>query len=110
MEYAVRGSARSSLKSVHRTDFGRASPFIVGLGHDGLIMPWVLDGAMYRASFGTCVRKQLVPALKPGQVVVADNLSSHKSPRVVERLTAKGREFIVPPPHSPTPSVPFMPS
>ncbi|MCA3444614.1 MAG: transposase [Rhodobacter sp.] len=73
-------------------------------------MPWVLDGAMYRASFGTCVRKQLVPALKPGQVVVADNLSSHKSPRVVERLTAKGREFIVPPPHSPTPSVPFMPS
>jgi transposase len=65
---------------------------------------------MYRASFGTCVEKQLVPALKPGQVVVADNLSSHKSPRVVERLTAKGREFLFLPPHSSAPSVAFMPA
>ncbi len=73
-------------------------------------MPWVLDGAIYRASFGTCVRKQLVPALKPGQVVVADNLSPNKSPRVAERLTAKGSEFIFLPPHSSTPSVAFMPS
>jgi hypothetical protein len=88
---------------------GRASPVIAGLGHDGLIAPWVLDGAMYRASFGTCVEKQLVPALTPGQVVVADNQSLHKSPRVVERLTAKGCEFLFLPPHSPTPSVAFMP-
>jgi transposase len=65
---------------------------------------------MYRASFETYVEKQLVPALKPGQVVVADNLSSHKSPRVAERLTAKGREFLFLPPHSCTPSVAFMPS
>ena len=75
--------------------------FIAGLGHDGLIAPWVLDGAMNRASFETYVEKELVPALKPGQVVVADNLSSHKSPRVVELLAAKGCEIIFLPPYSP---------
>jgi len=47
------------------------------------------------------VEKQHVPALKPGQVVVADNLSSHKSPRVVELLTAKGSRIIFLPPYSP---------
>jgi transposase len=75
--------------------------FIAGLGHDGLIAPWVLDGAMNRASFEAYVEKQLAPALKPGQIVVADNLSSHKSPRVLELLTAKGCEIIVLPPYSP---------
>jgi len=75
--------------------------FIAGLGHDGLIAPWVLDGAMNRTSFETYVQKQLAPALKPGQVVVADNLSSHKSPRVLELLTAKGCEIIFLPPYSP---------
>lgn len=75
--------------------------FIAGLGHDGLIAPWVLDGAMNRASFEAYVEKQLAPALKPGQIVVADNLSSHKSPRVVELLTAKGCEIIFLPPYSP---------
>jgi transposase len=53
------------------------------------------------AGFETNVEKQLAPALKPGQVVVADNLSSHKSPRVVELLTAKGCQIIFLPPYSP---------
>lgn len=54
-----------------------------------------------RSSFENYVDKQLVPTLKPGQVVVADNLSSHKSPRVVELLTAKGCEIIFLPPYPP---------
>ena len=58
----------------------------------------LLDGAMNRASFETYVEKELAPALKPGQVVLADNLSSHKSPRVVELLTDKGCEIIFLPP------------
>ncbi|NJM81111.1 MAG: IS630 family transposase [Tabrizicola sp.] len=75
--------------------------FIAGLGHDGLIAPWVLDGAMNSVSFETYVEKELAPALKPGQVVVADNLSSHKSPRVVELLAAKGCTITFLPPYSP---------
>ena len=75
--------------------------FIAGLAHDGLIAPWVLDGAMNRASFETYVEHDLAPALKPGQIVIADNLSSHKSPRVQAQLRAQGNDLIFLPPYSP---------
>ena len=75
--------------------------FIAGLGHDGLIAPWVLDGAMNRASFEAYVEHELAPALRPGQIVIADNLSSHKSPRAIAILRAKDCDLIVLPPYSP---------
>jgi transposase len=75
--------------------------FIAGLAHDGLIAPWVLDGAMNRASFETYVARQLAPALRPGQIVVADNLSSHKSGDAIALLRAKGCDLIFLPPYSP---------
>jgi hypothetical protein len=56
---------------------------------------------MNRTSFETYADKVLTPALKPGQFVVADTLSSHKSPHAVELLTAKGCEIIFLPPYSP---------
>jgi transposase len=75
--------------------------FIAGLGTGRLIAPWVLDGAMNRDSFDTCIARELVPALRPGQIVVADNLSSHKSLRAIELLRAKGCDLIFLPPYSP---------
>ena len=75
--------------------------FVAGLGHDGLIAPWVLDGAMNRESFDTCIQGQLAPALRPGQIVVADNLSSHKSTKAIDLLRAQGNELIFLPPYSP---------
>lgn len=75
--------------------------FIAGLAQDGLIAPWVLDGAMNRDSFETYVERELAPALRPGQIVVADNLSSHKSPRALALLRAKGCDLIFLPPYSP---------
>jgi len=75
--------------------------FVAGLGHDGLIAPWVLDGAMNRDSFDTYIQGQLAPALRPGQVVIADNLSSHKSTRAIELLRAQGNDLIFLPPYSP---------
>ena len=75
--------------------------FIAGLAHDGLIAPWVLDGAMNRDSFDTYIAHELTPALRPGQIVVADNLSSHKSLRAIELLRAKGCDLIFLPPYSP---------
>ena len=80
---------------------GRASPFIAGLAQDELIAPWVLDGAMNRASFDTYVERVLAPALRPGQIVVADNLSSHKSLRAIDLLRAQGNDLIFLPPYSP---------
>ncbi len=75
--------------------------FIAGLSHDGLIAPWVLDGAMNRDSFETYVMRELAPALRPGQIVVADNLSSHKSDRALNLLRAQGNDLIFLPPYSP---------
>ena len=75
--------------------------FIAGLAQDGLIAPWVLDGAMNRASFDTYIESQLAPALRPGQIVIADYLSSHKSTRAVELLRAQGNDLIFLPPYSP---------
>jgi len=75
--------------------------FVAGLAQDGLIAPWVLDGAMNRDSFDTYVRGVLAPALSPGQIVVADNLSSHKSRHAIELLRAQGNDLIFLPPYSP---------
>ena len=81
----------------------RGRLFIAGLAQDGLIAPWVLDGAMNRASFDAYVEYVLAPALKPGQIVIADNLSSHKSPRAQALLRAQGNDLIFLPPYSPDP-------
>ena len=87
--------------------------FIAGLGCDGLIAPWVLDGAMNRDSFDTYIVHVLAPALRPGQILAArprtgggsrlthDNLSSHKSSRAIELLRAQGNDLIFLPPYSP---------
>ena len=56
---------------------------------------------MNRASFEAYVERELAPALKPGQVVIADNLSSHKSPRVQALLRAQGNWMLFLPPYSP---------
>ena len=77
----------------------RGRLFIAGLGCDGLVAPWVLDGAMNRASFEAYV--ELAPALRPGQIVIADNLSSHKSPRAQALLRAQGNQLLFLPPYSP---------
>ncbi len=53
--------------------------FIAGLRCDGLIAPWVLNGPINRAAFDAYIETQLVPELKPGDVVILDNLS-HKVP------------------------------
>jgi len=53
--------------------------FVAGLKCDGLIAPWVINAPMNRAIFEAYVETQLAPALEPGDLVILDNLSSHKS-------------------------------
>ena len=97
------GWAPVGARLVDHAPFGHwhTQTFIAGLGCDGLVAPWVLDGAMNRDSFESYIECQLAPALKPGQIVVADNLSSHKSNRVLELLRAQGNDLIFLPPYSP---------
>jgi hypothetical protein len=52
--------------------------------------PWVLDGPINRQAFETYVAKVLVPELRPGDIVVPDNLSSHKGPKVRDLIEKAG--------------------
>jgi transposase len=66
-----------------------------------MIAPWVLDGPINRKAFETYGEKELVPELRPGDVVVMDNLSSHKGPRVREMIETAGASRLYLPPYSP---------
>jgi transposase len=75
--------------------------FMAGLRLDRIDAPWVLDGPINRASFDAWVETQLIPLLKPGDIVVLDNLSSHKSEKARRAIKAAGAHLYFLPPYSP---------
>lgn len=75
--------------------------FVAMLRQDRLEAPWVFSGAMNGEIFATYAETQLAPVLRKGQVVILDNLSSHKSPRAAEALRQVGAWFLFLPPYSP---------
>jgi transposase len=79
----------------------KTTTFVAGLRRSGLIAPFVLDGPINRHAFETYVARVLVPELRPGDVVIMDNLPSHKGPRVRELIEAKGASLRYLPPYSP---------
>jgi transposase len=74
---------------------------IAALGLDGVHAPFALPGAVNAATFQTYVEQVLVPALRPGDVVVFDNLSSHLGPAVFEAIERAGASVLPLPPYSP---------
>jgi transposase len=79
----------------------KTTTFVGALTLRGFIAPMVLDGPINRIAFETYVASVLVPELRPGDVVVMDNLSSHKGPQVREMIEAAGAELRYLPPYSP---------
>ena len=75
--------------------------FLCGLRTSGLVAPLVLDGAINGATFLAYVEPFLAPTLAPGDVVVLDNLSSHKVSGVREEIEACGATLLYLPPYSP---------
>ena len=75
--------------------------FLAGLRLEGIEAPWVLDGPLNRDSFEAWVESQLLPLLQPGDIVVLDNLSSHKSQKARKAIKAKGAHLFFLPPYSP---------
>lgn len=75
--------------------------FIAALRRDGLTAPWVIKGAINRALFDAYVETQLAPTLKRRDLVILDNLSSHKSAQAAEALKSVGARFLFLPPYSP---------
>ena len=79
----------------------KTTTLVAGLRQDGIVAPFVLDGPINRAVFETYVAEVLVPELRAGDVVILDNLSSHKGPRVRELIEAAGASLRYLPPYSP---------
>ena len=79
----------------------KTSTFVAGLTVRGMIAPFVLDGPINRRVFDTYVEKVLVPELRSGDIVIMDNLSSHKGPGVRQTIEAAGAEIRFLPPYNP---------
>jgi len=74
---------------------------IAALRSDGATAPMVIDGATDAAVFRAYVKHVLVPTLRQGDIVVLDNLSSHKATEVEEMIKAAGAALWFLPPYSP---------
>jgi len=75
--------------------------FIAGLRCDELIAPWIVEGAMDGAAFEVYIATQLAPALRPGDIVILDNLNVHKSAAATKALAQQGSWFLFLPKYSP---------
>ena len=79
----------------------KTTTFVAALRVGGLTAPLTLDGAVNGDAFVAYVEQVLVPTLVPGDVVVMDNLSSHKRARVREAIEGAGCTLLYLPPYSP---------
>jgi transposase len=75
--------------------------FLAALRHDRIDAPWVLDGPINGERFQVYVDKVLVPTLRPGDIVIMDNLGSHKGNIIRRLIRAAGAKLFFLPKYSP---------
>ena len=75
--------------------------FIAGLRCHGIIAPWTVDAPMNATIFERYVETQLGAELRPGDVVILDNVGFHKSERAAELVRQRGAWLLFLPPYSP---------
>jgi transposase len=99
----LRGRCQRGRRLVAAVPHGhwRTSTFVAGLRMTGLSAPLVLDGAMNGDAFRAYVEQILAPTLVPGDIVVMDNLRSHKVAGVRDAIEACGATLLYLPPYSP---------
>ena len=79
----------------------KTATFLAALRHDRIDAPWLLDGPIDGEAFQTYVEQVLVPTLRPGDIVIMDNLGSHKGKAVRRLIRAVGAKLIFLPKYSP---------
>ena len=79
----------------------KTTTFLAGLRLDGLGAPMVIDGAVNGAVFRAYAQQVLAPGLRPGDIVVMDNLPAHKVAGVRQAIHAKGAFVLYLPAYSP---------
>lgn len=99
----LRGRAPVGERLIDRTPHGhwKTTTLIAALGVEGIRCSTVVDGAINADVFEAFVAQVLVPELRPGDVVVLDNLSSHKRARTRRLIESAGAELVFLPPYSP---------
>lgn len=99
----LRGRALRGERVIDKQPHGhwQTTTLIAALGIEGMCCSTVVDGAINGDLFEAFVKQVLVPQLKPGDVVVMDNLSSHKRVSTRRLIEAAGAELLFLPPYSP---------
>jgi transposase len=79
----------------------KTTTFVVALRLTGLVAPLVVDGALNGELFVKYVRQELAPRLRPGDILVMDNLQTHKTAGVIEAVAEREARVLYLPPYSP---------
>ena len=97
------GRSRRSLRCLGHVPHGpwQTSTFIAALRAESITAPFLIEGAVNAEVFTAYLQEVLCPELHAGDVVILDNLSTHKIPSVAELITARGASVRYLPPYSP---------
>jgi len=80
---------------------GKNTTLLASMTHEGMGPSMAVVGSTKKAVFEAYVEKVLAPSLRPGQVVILDNLGAHRGERVSELVQARGCKLVFLPPYSP---------
>jgi transposase len=99
----LRGWAPRGRRLLAKVPHGRwkTTTFLAALRHDRLVAPWLIEGPIDGESFRTYVEKVLVPTLREGDIVIMDNLGSHKGKAARALIRAAGAKLFFLPKYSP---------
>jgi transposase len=99
----LRGWGPKGQKLIGKAPHGRwrTLTFLAALRHDRITAPCVMDGPINGDCFMAYVEQCLIPTLTPGDIVVMDNLGSHKRQAVRTAIRAAGAKLFFLPPYSP---------
>ena len=99
----LRGWGPSGQRLEASAPFGhwKTMTFIAALRYDRISAPWVIDGPINGELFTLYVEKVLAPTLAKGEVVILDNLGSHKGKPARNAIRARGAHLLFLPPYSP---------
>jgi len=99
----TRGRSLRGTRCIGHAPYGhwKTTTFLCGLRNVGLVAPLVIDGPIHGELFRAWVEQMLVPVLQPGDMVVLDNLGSHKIAGIGEAIRTAGAQLLYLPPYSP---------
>ncbi len=100
---ALRGWAPKGQRLIAKVPHGKwkTLTFVAALRHDRVDAPWLLEGPINGERFRIYVEQVLIPTLKPGDIVIADNLGSHKGKAVRRAIRQTGARLLFLPKYSP---------